>query len=187
MLSDRHWQLQDDFIWKSSNDSVADGPSLKLWMYGRIRAHGHPEFLWGFDFRTLFILRWTNVPCIAAVFWLHCWHLKQSVECKKTHAEDVAMWEAKIIPSTSQDLRKRHILNTTLYRHCWMIKISSGPVKFEIYDRPRALSRKLAKSLGCPGKKGWRTDRSMVLSVSVSVLEENEEVQHFWIPNFAYI
>lgn len=54
---------------------------------------------------------------------------------------------------------------------CNFIKISVSPVKVELYDRPRALSRKLAKSFGCPGKKGRRTDRSMVLSVSVSVLE----------------
>lgn len=54
---------------------------------------------------------------------------------------------------------------------CNFIKISLSPVKVELYDRPRALSRKLAKSFGCPGKKGRRTDRSMVLRVSVSVLE----------------
>lgn len=60
-----------------------------------------------------------------------------------------------------------------LNMHCRIISLS--PVKFELYDRPRALSRKLAKSFGCPGKKGRRTDRSMVLSVSVSVLEGQEK------------
>lgn len=62
-------------------------------------------------------------------------------------------------------------MHVKLQMICNFIKISVSPVKVELYDRPRALSRKLAKSFGCPGKKGRRTDRSMVLSVSVSVLE----------------
>lgn len=46
------------------------------------------------------------------------------------------------------------------------------------YDRPRALSRKFANSLGWPGRKGRSADRSMVLSVSASDLEEGGEARY---------
>lgn len=38
------------------NESGADGPRLKLWMYGTIRDHIHPEFIRDPDIGTLFML-----------------------------------------------------------------------------------------------------------------------------------
>lgn len=87
------------------------------------------------------------------------------------------MRAVKIIPNTCRDRRRGHIVDIVFYMHERTIGISLSPVTFELYDRPRALCRKLAKSFGCPGKKGRSRDRSMVLSVSVSVLEAYEEVR----------
>lgn len=41
----------------------------------------------------------------------------------------------------------------------------------ELHLMPRALSIKSANFFGCPGGKGCRTERSMVLRVSVRVLK----------------